>query len=1438
MSPSGAEHHLLLGLLALQFRLVTREQLLAAATAWLADRERSLGAILLDQGALAADNLAWLEALTRRHLETSPDAVSTVGPPGDTGVTADPHATTPHGGAPLTPAAEGYKPAASSRYVVLRPHARGGLGEVFVARDTELSREVALKEIQGQHADDPVIVARFLAEAEITGALEHPGIVPVYGLGRYADGRPYYAMRFVRGDSLKNAIDSFHRAKTTGAPDASLLELRQLLRRFLDVCNAVEYAHSRGVIHRDLKPSNILVGEYGETLVVDWGLAKATRQEDKPDSTFLTPPSSFDETQAGTVLGTPAYMSPEQAAGRLDLVGPRGDVYSLGATLYHLLTGQAPFTGGGVPEVLARVQQGEFPRPRELARELAPALEAVCLKAMALRPEERYASARALAGDVDRWLADEPVSAYREPWPRRLARWRRRHATFVTAGALVILTLAVSAGVGAMLIGREGARARALGQVEALQDAAAPTVPLFLKELETCRADALARLREKWHDEELSDPRRLRIGLALADDAEVRTRLVPLARKADDPQEVLLVRDALRPYAAEMSAGLWDQLKEPGTPAAERFRLLAILAALDQEGAGWPAVAEEAVAQFLEANLLHLGLWKSAFQPACAALLPPLARAFRAADLDRRQRAAALVADYAAQHPDVLADLLPDADERQFFVLWPKVQAQREGIIPLLERSLDQVPATDWPHVPLDPSWEAPGAEAVRRIEAAGGMIAERFALCQTLPLEKFELLAEGLRKSGYRPAQFRPFTDGRQLRVAALWVRDGVEARWASGLSMEDLAAQDKDWRGRGFVPRDTTGYLLDRGALPPEDRYAALWSRKGPGVDDGRLYAGLTSEARRRVIAAFQQSGLRPRTQSYIVVGGEARHTGVWGKSSSTAEEVAARLGVTRDDYEAAASPSYVQTDSRLMWNPVRLERGREQAVGLMGAAPAGNLAGVPWGVMLTAGSFLNTDPLGVDHAAVWHHSGDHLSQELHALDPATHLARCRELTAQGARPESLSVVSAGGPLVAASVWHRPAISEATKDALAQRQAQAAVVLLQLGAPERVWPLLDPRPDPRLRSFLIHRFVPLRTEVSILLHRLETERDDPRRRLLVLALGQYGPQALDPGVRAEWLDRLRRWYTEEPDPGLHGAVEWLLRRWGDRNEVVRLELELAKRGLPEPPRRWYVNGRGQTLMVVHAGAEFWMGSPANERGRVGPNEALHRVRIPRQFAIAAKEVRVEQFLRFRPEHRYLSQNSPQPDGAMVSVSWYDAAAYCNWLSEREKIPPEEWCYVPAKTGTAGELQPAPDHLHRIGYRLPTEAEWECAVRAGTTTARHYGHAEELLKEYAWAGLYSDAEGVRSGGLLKPNDLGLFDVYGNVAEWCQDVPATYRWGRRGEAIEDRELGAGAWAQPLRTLRGGALTYPTTAVRSAARNANRPDNPLSTAGFRIARTMP
>ncbi len=463
---AAADRHLLFGLLALQNGLIDQGQLMVAFQAWTRDKSQSLADHLEARGDLTGPKRAVLEALAAVHVETHGGDVekSLAAIPANRSTRAglaglgepEIEATLArvvgnnHGQATevdddadrTSTLAVGGSTGDGQRFRLLRPHARGGLGEVFVALDSELHREVALKQILEKHADDALSRQRFVPEAEVTGGLEHPGIVPVYGLATYGSGRVYYAMRFIKGDSLKEAIEQFRAdISLKDDPGRRSFELRKLLRRFLDVCNAIDYAHSHGVVHRDIKPANIILGKHGETLVVDWGLAKAVGRADPTvgEQTIAPSSSGSSETMPGSAMGTPAYMSPEQACGDLDQLGPRSDVYSLGATLYCLLTGKPPFEGDDVGEILRKVQRGDFVPPRQLEPPLDAALEAVCLKAMAKQPGDRYPSCRAFADDVERWMADEPVSAWAEPWTRKLLRWLTRHRTGVTGAAAAVL---------------------------------------------------------------------------------------------------------------------------------------------------------------------------------------------------------------------------------------------------------------------------------------------------------------------------------------------------------------------------------------------------------------------------------------------------------------------------------------------------------------------------------------------------------------------------------------------------------------------------------------------------------------------------------------------------------------------------------------------------------------------------------------------------------------------------------------------------------------------------------------------------------------------------------------------------------------------------------------------------------------------------------------
>jgi tetratricopeptide (TPR) repeat protein len=511
-SSSAAGRNLLFGLLALQNNFITLDQLVAAVNAWVRDKTKALGRILVEQGALQESRHTLLDALVQEHLrqhgddpEQSLGALSSIGSARkDLEAIVDPdvQASLPRVSSAhradddpyATPTFSwGRSTSGGGRFRILRFHAKGGMGEVYVAQDEELSREVALKQIQEKYADDEESRSRFVVEAEITGGLEHPGIVPVYGLGQYANGRPYYAMRFLREGSLKDAIAEFYCKDSAGQdPQERALEFRKLLGRFVDVCDVIEYAHSRRVLHRDLKPGNVMLGRYGETLVVDWGLAKCCARSESSRSsderTFRPPSASGDaRTLAGSAVGTPAYMSPEQAAGKNDQLCAATDVYSLGAILYSLLTGAAPFpnprSDAEVHEVLERVRRGDFPPPRQARQCVDRALDAVCLKAMALRPEDRYESPQALADEVERWLADEPVGAWREPWRIRAWRWLRRNRTAAAAIAAA-LVVAIGLGVGGAFWLAQHRQRRmaslhsAVARVQTLRDRAAHTADL------------------------------------------------------------------------------------------------------------------------------------------------------------------------------------------------------------------------------------------------------------------------------------------------------------------------------------------------------------------------------------------------------------------------------------------------------------------------------------------------------------------------------------------------------------------------------------------------------------------------------------------------------------------------------------------------------------------------------------------------------------------------------------------------------------------------------------------------------------------------------------------------------------------------------------------------------------------------------------------------
>lgn len=349
-----------------------------------------------------------------------------------------------------------YKPEYHSRYTLTQVHGEGGLGQVWLATDPALKREIALKRIRPGKDGSRDAQLRLIKEAQITGQLEHPNIIPVYEL-EHADnrGRPFYTMKFLRGKTLQEKIQAYHKKRKAGEDDP--LDLVELLTAFIDTCYAIAYAGARGIVHRDLKPQNIMVGDFGEVLVLDWGLAKKVGQpEEKREEREIELASVLDDTAThhGGVIGTPAYMAPEQAAGRNESVDARTDVYGLGAVLFCILAGISPHRGNktknrikDTQDLLTRISVGATPSVRDLDPTIPRPLDAICAKAMSHGHLDRYQDARELAKDVQRYIADESVSVVTESWRERAGRWLRKNrawAQSLATSAVMVIAISIA----------------------------------------------------------------------------------------------------------------------------------------------------------------------------------------------------------------------------------------------------------------------------------------------------------------------------------------------------------------------------------------------------------------------------------------------------------------------------------------------------------------------------------------------------------------------------------------------------------------------------------------------------------------------------------------------------------------------------------------------------------------------------------------------------------------------------------------------------------------------------------------------------------------------------------------------------------------------------------------------------------------------------------
>jgi serine/threonine protein kinase/formylglycine-generating enzyme required for sulfatase activity len=403
-------------------------------------------------------------------------------------------------------------------------------------------------------------------------------------------------------------------------------------------------------------------------------------------------------------------------------------------------------------------------------------------------------------------------------------------------------------------------------------------------------------------------------------------------------------------------------------------------------------------------------------------------------------------------------------------------------------------------------------------------------------------------------------------------------------------------------------------------------------------------------------------------------------------------------------------------------------------------------------------------------------------------------------------------------------------------EQQANAAIVLMKLGSPEAVWPLLKHSKDPSLRSRLIHWFSAVDVDPKLLMERFKVETDVSTRRAMLLAIGEYPVVAFTEEDRRTWLASVASLFVRDKDPGIHAACEWVMQKWNYPVPSIAAS-EASTDDAIQGNRDWFVNSQGQSFCVVRGSIDTIMGSPDDEPERES-TEVVHAMRIRQTYAIGMKEVSVEQYQRFAPEGGEPTKVKLGPSYPACMMDYFDAARYCRWLSEQEGVPENQMCYPEMKLIKEGFV-PNPNYLNRTGYRIPSEAELEHSMRVGAVTQFCFGDFDDLLGNYAWHALNSDHH-PHPPGLLKPNDLGLFDCHGNVREYGQEwiSHSSTEGPKIIRAIDEEDMSRIVNTGHYRIARSGSYRDFVFNIRSARRDKQPPLQRSLDCGIRLVRTLP
>ena len=966
-----------------------------------------------------------------------------------------------------------------------------------------------------------------------------------------------------------------------------------------------------------------------------------------------------------------------------------------------------------------------------------------------------------------------------------------RSAVVVTVVAILALS---ATAVAKQMRERSQVKESAL-RVNQLLAADIDNVPRVIAAMQPLDDRARSLLRNVVGGDQYLPTEKLKARLALVETEPEQVQPLVQAVTTSQVKEIALICRRMRPHHKQATESLWSIIQSEKIDEVSWLHAAVALAQLDSDDERWSGFADRLARAVVSQSTPMVVEMAPALSNLSSEFNETVESLFRSSpSAVVGANAAVLLAQNLKSSDPLLADLLVSASPAQFEILFGVALSNPDPIKQLLQLELTKRAEHHWPESSLEP--DTPEAdESIRQsLEDAGGMLTPSLAMCQQLPLKEFVPLAEKMTECGYRPESVRSYQTDGQSFVAAVWHRDGRAWKFTRDVGSDEVNIRSQDLKEQGLLPNDVT-LILSRDDDRENVEYGVLWISMDESVIDSKIYVGVKEEDHASHWGPLNDGKFVPKSNlKFIHPDGEPRYCSVRKKMLLHPTYDDAWHDV-QADYEARILDGWQQIDVRL--NP---EGGVE--------------SDLSW-------------------AATWWNGGIYESQTPNLLDLQEHLETCRKLAAQGFRPVNISVVDHDG-LIAASVWHRPHLTERDQDSVASRQANAIIALVRLGDVESLWPSLESRPDPRLRSFLIDRLAALGAEPQILVRRLLGDPNDSRRFALIASLAQYRPEQLPADVGQQLRRFIVRWGTTDPSAGIHSICEHLARRWQWVDVQVEIENAASPTEAPRSGPTWFKSEQGHTLTVINGPVEFQMGSPGHEIFRDHSNETTKRVRIPRSYGISVAELTLEQYQRFDPSVSYASDYTSSKQCPVNSISWYDAVRYCRWLSEQEGIPEDQMCYPKLENIGEGVELPS-DYLRRTGYRLPTEAEWEYACRAMTITPRHFGYSNDLILKYAWTvenPMHRAQPQLHPVKQLLPNDFGLYDTLGNIMEWCQ-------FRQRNSNVTKQVLldvdGYSPFDRPI--LRGSAIFYPTSSTRSASRESGHAAYHYPYYGVRIARTI-